>query len=313
MPARRPTLVTSLIGLLGAIGLILVAAACGSSSTNGSGTGDTLAIGELPPTVASPASNDGGSGGSTASLAPGSQAGARVRGNKVILIGDSVMASTASRYGGEMCKALVPLGWQAEVDAESGQFVPWGQDVLDARLAAKWDAAVILLGNNYLGEQDKYRFEIERMINRLSPSIVVLLRVTEFIPNRRQVNAVIDELAKTHSNVITLDWAAVTGADGSLTGPDGLHLTNQGRARLAAEVAKTLGAAPTSPGECLKSKFTDDSRGPVTGTTVAGTGTGTGTTVNGGHTSSSVSDTTSSSSTAETSTTESPITASSGG
>ena len=311
MPARRPTLVTSLIGILGAIGLILVAAACGSSSTNGSGTGDTLAIGELPPTVASPASNDGGSGGSTASLAPGSQAGARVRGNKVILIGDSVMASTASRYGGEMCKALVPLGWQAEVDAESGQFVPWGQDVLDARLAVKWDAAVILLGNNYLGEQDKYRFEIERMINRLSPSIVVLLRVTEFIPNRRQVNAVIDELAKTHSNVITLDWAAVTGADGSLTGPDGLHLTNQGRARLAAEVAKTLGAAPTSPGECLKSKFTDDSRGPVTGTTVAGTGTGT--TVNGGHTSSSVSDTTSSSSTAETSTTESPITTSSDG
>src|SRR5262245_15564757 len=49
-----------------------------------------------------------------------------VEGTRVLMIGDSIMASTSSRYGGEMCKELVPRGWSVEVDAETGRFIDFG-------------------------------------------------------------------------------------------------------------------------------------------------------------------------------------------
>ena len=74
-----------------------------------------------------------------------------VQGNRVLVIGDSIMTSTSSRYGGAMCAALVPLGWAVAVDAEPGRFVDFGNDVLDERLdpfaadGEGWDAAVVHL------------------------------------------------------------------------------------------------------------------------------------------------------------------------
>jgi hypothetical protein len=194
-----------------------------------------------------------------------SQIGARVADNRVILIGDSVMASTSQRYGDEMCQALVPLGWQTEVDAETGRFIDFGGQVLDARLPAGWDVSVILLGNNYGERQDVYRQYLDAMIARLSPEPVVLLTVTEFKPSRLDVNAVIFEMAQKYPNVSIVDWAVVTAADTTLTGKDGLHLTDPGRAALAEQVAMVLGPAPVQPGKCLTSSFRDDSSGAVTG------------------------------------------------
>ena len=46
-----------------------------------------------------------------------------VGGNRVIAIGDSILASTASRFGGELCDELEPLGWAIEINAEPGRFV----------------------------------------------------------------------------------------------------------------------------------------------------------------------------------------------
>lgn len=210
----------------------------------------------------------------TGSVAPnvvgvGSTAG----GNRVLLIGDSVMASTATRYTNDMCKALVPLGWQAEVEAETGRFVDFGTKVLKRRWGAGWDVVVILLGNNYMEYQSGYRKELESIIGTISPNPVVLLTVTEFKKSRRRVNEVIREMAKVHPNVSVVDWATVTADDPSLTGGDRLHLTLPGRKALAGVVANALGAAPNGPGDCMKSVFIDDSAISVTGTTVAGTPT----------------------------------------
>mgnify|MGYP003346192907 CR=1 FL=1 len=73
------------------------------------------------------------------------------------------------------------------------------------------------------------------------------------------------DIASTHQNVYVLDWATVTASDASLTGEDGLHLTVEGRERMATEVSLVLGDAPVAPGACLPTEFTDDSMGPVTG------------------------------------------------
>ena len=121
------------------VALALVVAACGSSEaaepddsspttpvpTIG-GVGflpDTIARESEPPVIVRPPVNEDGT---VAELV-----GQQVAGNRIILIGDSILASTARRFGGEMCDGLVPLGWVVEVDAEPGRFVEFGNRVLD--------------------------------------------------------------------------------------------------------------------------------------------------------------------------------------
>lgn len=232
----------------------------------------TIVDGSAPPVVATgtdPTSTsvatDASATTTTTTLPADLQIGARTTGNRVLLIGDSVLASTSHRYGDTMCQALVPLDWQVEVDAETSRFIEFGGKVLDSRLSAGWDTSVILLGNNYGGDPDDFRTKLSKMIYRLSPKPVVLLTVTEFRTTQAEVNAVIREMPATFPNVVILDWAASSGADPAALGPDGLHLTDEGRQLLATNVAFVMGRAGTSPGGCLRSNFTDDSGGSVRG------------------------------------------------
>ncbi|MFZ9629489.1 MAG: SGNH/GDSL hydrolase family protein [Ilumatobacteraceae bacterium] len=248
------------------LGAATVAAACGDTVTNVEPTVETVGVGDLPGVVDDTSRIvDHGTVRTTVPLSPEERLGNFVSGNRVIMIGDSVMASTAQRYGDNMCDTLVPLDWQVEVDAETGRFVQWGNFVLDYRLEETWDVAVILLGNNYGGNIEYYHDQLERMVERLEPALVVLMTVTEIDDGRVDVNNAIFDIAANHQNVYVLDWAAVTASDASLTGEDGLHLTVEGRERMATEVSLVLGDAPVSPGDCLPTDFTDDSMGPVTG------------------------------------------------
>lgn len=271
------------------LGVVVLAAGCGDAGSSADATTTPLAVDSLPESVPSdPVSSDSAAQRPTTTLREEDRVGARAEGNRVILIGDSVLASTSRRYSNDMCEALVPLGWQVEVDAETGRFADFGLKVLDRRLAAGWDAAVILLGNNYREDPGQYQGQMEEMIQRLGPIPIVLLTVTEFTPSRTEVNQVIRQLEADHDNVMIVDWAATTAADPSLTGGDGLHLTTAGREALAANVALALGDAPEQPGDCLKTDFNDDSSGPVTGTSLPrGNSTGGGS--GGGSTDSTVS------------------------
>ena len=191
--------------------------------------------------------------------------GSPLLGNRLIIIGDSIMASVSQRYGGQACDALVPLGWQVELDAETGRFVEFGTKVLNKRLAAGWDAAVILLGNNYLYDEAKYRAELHDLLQRLSPRPTVLLTTTVFRPEQQEVNQAIVAEASLFANVLVVDWAAIT-QERSLTGADRLHLTEAGRARLGATLAEVLGTASGNEGRCLATEFNDDSASGPAGT-----------------------------------------------
>ena len=107
--------------------------------------------------------------GVTASLSSfeGAVLGSKAAGNRLIVIGDSILAGTASRYGSAMCNALVPLGWRVEVDAEVGRPVGFGRTVLRARLKAGWDAAVVFLGTNYGGNAEKYKTTVSEFLHPL--------------------------------------------------------------------------------------------------------------------------------------------------
>jgi hypothetical protein len=209
--------------------------------------------------------------------------GQRVEGNRLIMIGDSILASTSRRYTGEMCLGLVPLDWAVEVDAEKSRFIDFGTRVLNARLdpagGIDWDVAAVFLGTNYGGDIALYTRELDQILGRLAPRPTLLYTVTEFKPNRAEVNEAIRSMLAYYPNVQIIDWAKITEDDPSLLSADGYHPSPAGISRLVLETAIALGGAPTGGGgDCLSSRYTDDSAGTARGsgggrstTTVSGT------------------------------------------
>jgi hypothetical protein len=184
-------------------------------------------------------------------------------GNRLLVLGDSILAGTASRYGGAMCAGLVPLGWRVAVEAEAGQMVGFGRTVLRDRIYEGWDAAVVFL-----------------------PTL--LLTASLFRPTMQEVNQVIRIVASKNPNVSVLDWSTTSVQIGVLN-RDKIHPTDAGRQVLVSSIASALGDAPTGPGACLPSKYTDDSlitgdvmpSSTITGATVTSIAGTTATTIAG--------------------------------
>lgn len=190
----------------------------------------------------------------------GKMIGPQIQGNRVLMIGDSIFASTSSRYGNEMCNTLTQLGWQVAVEAQAGEFIDFGSRVLGRRWEEGWDTAVVFLGTNFDGNIVRYEEKLREMFDVLSQNPFVVLTTAEFRPKQLEVNEVIKRLAEEYGNVTVLDWAAVANSNG-LIGRDGVHLTADGRAVLATAVARSLEfARDRTNGECLKPVFRDDSK-----------------------------------------------------
>lgn len=190
-------------------------------------------------------------------LPEGGPVGGRVTGNRVLLVGDSIFASTAKRYGNEMCDTLEPLGWQVAVEAEPGRFAEFGTRVLQARIDAVWDVVVIYLGTNYEGNEQLLRGELEEMFSITKGVETIVLTTGVFRDAQKVVNAAIKEVANEFDHVHVLDWASVARVKG-ITGKDGIHLSDAGRAALAQTIGRALDYAPFREPECLDSRFRDD-------------------------------------------------------
>lgn len=195
---------------------------------------------------------------STLSSVEGAALGTNAAGNRLLVIGDSILSGTASRYGGAMCSALVPLGWRVAVEAEAGQMVGFGRTVLKNRIYEGWDAGVVFLGTNYGGNQKNYERDLTAIVDALAPRPTLLLTATLNRPTMQQVNETIRTVASKYSNVSVLDWGT-TSIQPGLLNRDRVHPTDAGRQVLVASIAAAIGTAPETPGACLPSKYTDDS------------------------------------------------------
>lgn len=246
---------------------VLLFGACGAATSDGepSSTADAgVTVGELPPTLPTVLRSTTSTESTTTTVPGPPKVGDLASGNRVIVIGDSIFASASRRLGGELCDTLVPMGWAIEVDAEPARRIQFGNEVLDTRLGVGWDAAVVMLGNNYVSAgPDWYEDQLERIIERLSPRPVVLFTVTLVSEKKVAVNAMIRAAAAEHENVLILDWEAFTASHPDVLRTDGLHVTEEGRQVLTDQLALVLGTAPTKPGECLGTNFFDDSGMPT--------------------------------------------------
>jgi len=246
--------------------LVALLAACGGASAGGDAFLE--GIGRIPGAQSAGADVEVDGANLTAPGVQGQVLGATATGNRLIIIGDSILAGTAARYGNEMCNTLVPMGWSTVVEAEAGQPASFGRDVLKARIYDGWDAAVVFLGTNPSANIDRYRQDMTRIVESLAPRPTLLLTTTLFRESQKAVNDVIREITASHSNVSLLDWGTASMQPGVLN-KDNVHPTTAGRTLLVRAIAAAVGNAPTSPGKCLPAQFTDDSR--VTGSVMPST------------------------------------------
>ncbi len=268
--ARRRFVATAVLGFLGA-----GTAACGGEDVVTEVTQATVAgVGQLPGPVerviADEHQQGSGEQESSSAVRPADlglpSLGELVTGNRVILVGDSIFASTAPRFGGSMCERLNEGGWDVEINAEPGRFIGFARKVLKVRFAPDqgldWDVAVMFFGSNYRESPTSFRSTLESLIDDLSPRPVLLLTVTEFRQSRKEVNYIIHDVGAQNTNVHILDWARITAAEPGLLNADGLHLSTEGENRITTEIALALGPANTlvtdGEGDCLPTLFIED-------------------------------------------------------
>ena len=190
----------------------------------------------------------------------GKMIGPQIKGNRVLMIGDSILASTSSRYNNEMCDTLTKLGWQVAIEAQAGEFISFGAKVLGRRWEEGWDTAVVFLGTNNDDNMAEYEEKLREMFDVLSKNPFVVLTTAEFRPKQLQINEIIKRVADEYGNVTVLDWAAVARNNG-LIGRDGVHLTADGRAVFVTAIARSLEFSnDRNSGQCLRSVFDDDSK-----------------------------------------------------
>ena len=190
----------------------------------------------------------------------GKMIGPQIKGNRVLMIGDSILASTSSRYNNEMCDTLTKLGWQVAIEAQAGEFISFGAKVLGRRWEEGWDTAVVFLGTNNDDNMVAYEEQLREMFDVLSQNPFVVLTTAEFRPKQLQINEIIKRVADEYGNITVLDWAAVARNNG-LIGTDGVHLTADGRAVFATAIARSLEfARDRNNGQCLPSVFENDSK-----------------------------------------------------
>ena len=247
----------------------LAIASCGSDASSPSSTVDvpsTVAgVGSLPPLGLRPLGL-----ADTPNTFPSGEpvpvrdetVGDVATGPRLLMIGDSILATVSRRYSNLACQELTPLGWQVSVEAEVGRAVEFGLRVLSEKMDETWHAAVVFLGTNYWRDQDQYEADLVKILDRLEPRPTVLLSVSEWGVGQREVNEVIADQVLTRDNVWFLDWKSISETPGVLSS-DRIHPSDEGNELLVSLLAEVLGRAPgDEKGSCLPSEFVDDMRLP---------------------------------------------------
>lgn len=189
-----------------------------------------------------------------------------VDGNRILLIGDTVMASSAPRHDGEMCDALAAFGWQGEIAAEFGRFVQFGRTVTDDRLSAgadgePFDVVAVMLGNHFDGDAGSFRAEFDALMIALDGRPTIVYTLVEDDSYQIGLNVYLRALPATYPNVFVVDFAEIIGSEAEILvadTPSGLN--EEGLGRLALHTVATLGEPSTTENAgCVDPVFVDDS------------------------------------------------------
>ena len=152
--------------------------------------------------------------------------------------GDSVLLGAADDTRADLARD----GWRATVAPFGGLQLVAAIDVFRVVRPQMGSVAVIELGNNYIGDPDAFGAQIDETMSVLSGMHVIWLTTALFEPRQSAINAQIWAAAARFRNLEVLDWSGVVRSDPWAVGPDGLHLTNDGRSLMAGLIRDRMDA-----------------------------------------------------------------------
>ena len=272
---------------LAAIGLGVALVACGDDDVTTAPTlldvPETVAMGVLPqlasdsgtlPPPPPPPTTEPASTTTTAPPEPEgpleAPLGEHVDGNRILLVGDSILASAAPRNGGQLCDALELFGWQVEIDAlsDTDSDIGFAAEVLDTRMTPEdeepdeWDIVGLSFGSDVDGSDadavTEFGNQLGELVDRVAPRPVFVYTLVDDRDGRAAVNDVIRALPETHPNVLVIEFADA-GDDGvDAVNAAGRQLTDDGMKRFSIRSAAAIGEAPgDEEGACLPSQYQD--------------------------------------------------------
>ncbi|MFM1751275.1 MAG: hypothetical protein RL119_237 [Actinomycetota bacterium] len=244
------------------LALTLLGVACGDSSSTTGASGPLGTVGgvrALVQPVTTPPDYDQDLSTSPTVGGKALTVGEAAEGPRLLMVGDSVFAALATRYGDLACQTLNPQGWEVSVEAEVGRFIDQGLKFVNRKIPQGFDAVVFFMGTNYRNDQADYRAILVQILDQLSSVPVVLLTASEHRFEISEVNDVIIEQVGQRDNVWLIDWRRLSKKPGVLS-KDGIHPSEDGEIYLISEIAAVLGTAPgNARGACLPSEFVADS------------------------------------------------------
>lgn len=152
--------------------------------------------------------------------------------------GDSVLLGAADDTRADLAQD----GWKATVAPFGGLQLVAAIDVFRNVRPEMGSVAVIELGNNYIGDPNAFGAQIDETMSVLSGMHVIWLTTALFEPRQALINDQIWAAARRWRNLDVMDWSATVRADPWAVGPDGLHLTSDGRALMAGMIRQRLDA-----------------------------------------------------------------------
>jgi hypothetical protein len=195
------------------------------------------------------ARNDNGDGFSVTETVPHvADSSIGITDPRIFFVGDSVSLRMASGNPDPMDAYVQALGWQVTLDGRVSRFTDEGIRVLKKRSSEIHQVLVLMLGNNYSGNQDEFRLQVAEILQIASAARrIIMFTVPLYDPKQMEVNQVLIDAAKTDPRLTVIDWETASRVfRGTLIG-DGVHPTDYGSMILDQMLAVTLGVAPGGP------------------------------------------------------------------
>ena len=165
-----------------------------------------------------------------------------IAGGPVFAIGDSLMVGVDNH--GHLGAILTLQGWELETIAENGRSVRWAIDELEQRAERVPRFAVVVLGTNpgfsSFGFAEEVR-ELRDALVGLGARRILWMPPHHPDPLRYEEKiAILKDLDRADKRLVVPDWGAVLDEHPEWVNSDGIHLSEDGYAAMAAFIAGWL-------------------------------------------------------------------------
>ena len=122
---------------------------------------------------------------------------------RVFMVGDSVLLATTQGQPDALDTYVGSLGWDITVDARVSRFTDEGVTVLRRRRDEIHEVVVVVLGNNYGGDEAQFAAQIDELLGVLDGvRVIAMLTVPVYADKQNEVNLILRNAAAADNRIV---------------------------------------------------------------------------------------------------------------